>query len=85
METFKIKVRAFMGIHVRNAILLSQKCAQYQSDIEIGKGEGRANGKKVMEIMILRVGSGDTMVFFVKGGDEKKASFEIRRFCRKNF
>lgn len=85
METFDFKVRVPVGIHVRNAMLLSQKTAQYQSNIALCKGNRRANAKKLMDIMILRVRCGDEVRFIIEGPDQQKAAMEILEFCRKNF
>lgn len=85
MEAFNFKVRIPVGIHVRNAIILCQKTAQYQSDITIHMGSRVANAKKLMEVMILRVRCGDEIRICLDGVDEKKAFLEIRDFCEKNF
>lgn len=84
METFEFKVRVSVGIHVRNALLLSQNSAQYQSDIALCKGDHRVNAKKLMDIMVLRVRCGDEIRFVLEGPDEKKAVLKIKDFCEKN-
>jgi len=85
METFDFKVRVPIGIHVRNALMLSQKTAQYQSDIILCRENRSANAKRLMELMILRVRCGDEIHFTIEGPDEKKACQEIKEFCEKNF
>ena len=85
MEIFEFRVRVSVGIHVRNAMLLSQKSGQYQCDVYVYKGERRANAKRLMELMILRVRCGDNIRFLMEGSDEKKAAVEIREFCERNF
>lgn len=84
MEAFNFKVRVPVGIHVRNALLLSQKTAQYQSDIVLHKGNRVANAKKLMDIMILRVRCGDEIRFTIEGPDEKEMMLEVKEFCGKN-
>lgn len=85
METFNFKVRVPVGIHVRNALLLSQNTALYQSNITLCKDTREVNAKKLMEIMILRVKCGDEVSFIIEGPDEKEAALNIREFCEKNF
>lgn len=85
MEKFDFKVRVPVGIHVRNAMLLSQRAAKYQCDITIHKGDRRANAKKLMEIMILRVKCGEEVRFIMEGEDEKEALLGIMELCDKNF
>lgn len=84
MEAFNFKVRVPVGIHVRNALLLSQKTAHYQSNIALHKGNRVANAKKLMDIMILRVRCGDEILFIMEGPDEKEMLNEVREFCEKN-
>lgn len=85
MEIFDFKVRVPIGIHVRNAMLLSQRAARYQCDITIQRGNRAANAKKLMEIMILRVKCGDEIRFILEGADEKEALSGIAELCEKNF
>lgn len=85
MEKFDFKVRVPIGIHVRNAMLLSQRAARYQCDITILKGNRAADAKKLMEVMILRVKCGEEIRFIMDGDDEKEALLGIRELCEKNF
>lgn len=85
MLTFDFKVRVPVGIHVRNAMLLSQTAAGYQSDILVHKGERIANAKKLMDLMVLRVKCGEEIRFFIEGADEKDAFVGIMALCEKNF
>lgn len=84
MLTFDFKIRVPVGIHVRNALLLSQNASQYQSNVTLCKDGRRANAKKLMDIMVLRVRCNDGIRFIIDGPDEKEAVLRIREFCEKN-
>ena len=84
MLTFDYKVCVPVGIHVRNALLLSQKASQYKSNITLCKEGHKVNAKKLMDIMVLRVRCGDRIRFIIEGPDEKIADQKIREFCEKN-
>lgn len=85
MEVFDFKVRVPVGIHVRNAMLLCQRAVKYQCDITIQKGDHKANAKKLMEIMLLRVKCGDEIRFIMEGDHEKEAYLGIVELCEGNF
>lgn len=85
METFAFKVQVPVGIHVRNALLLSRFAVQYKSDITLCKELLKINAKNLMDIMILRIKCGDVVSFSIEGSDEIEAALKIREFCERNF
>lgn len=85
METFAFKVVVPVGIHVRNAMILSQKAAEFESTIKITLGKREADAKKLMEVMLLRAHCNDILSFIIEGPDEKAAFLQLKEFCEKNF
>lgn len=85
METFTFKVVVPVGIHVRNAMILSQKAAEFESTIKITLGKKEANAKKLMDVMLLRAHCNDVLSFTIEGSDEKNASIQLMELCEKNF
>lgn len=85
METFTFKVTVPVGIHVRNAMLLSQKAAKFKSTIKIILGEREADAKNLMEVMLLRAHCHDILSFMIEGTDEKDAFLQLKKYCEKNF
>ncbi len=85
METFTFKVVVPVGIHVRNAMILSQKAAEFKSTIKITLREREADAKKLMDVMLLRVHCNDVLTFAIEGTDEKDAFLQLKEFCEKNF
>lgn len=84
MESFEYKIQVPVGIHVRNALLLSQSVMQYQSSIILHMGARSADAKKLMDVMLLRIRCGDEIYFTIEGTDERDACLAVRDFCEKN-
>jgi len=85
METFNFKISVPGGLHARNAMILSKKSAEYQSEILILKENTTANAKKVMDIMLLRAARGDDIVVLIEGPDEIAAMEDLKQFFLSNF
>lgn len=85
MRIFDYKIRIPVGIHVRNAILLSQVASKFSCDISVCKGNQVADARKLMDIMILRVKCGDEIQFVIEGEEEEEAYQRIKELCEWNF
>ncbi len=84
MKILDYVVQTPVGIHARNALLLSQLTSQFQSDIHIRKGERTENAKKVMHVMSLGIDCNDVISFMITGDDEEMAYEMVKEFCEGN-
>ena len=84
MKTLEYKIRISVGIHARNALLLSNIASQFSSTICIKKGERVENSKKLMSVMTMRITCGDVVSFVIEGEDESEALAALQEFCDGN-
>lgn len=84
MKTFEYKITDPVGIHARPAGLLVKEAKQFDSRIEVAKGEKKAEAGKLMALMSLGIKQGDTVVVSVDGVDEDTAFNGIKAFFEKN-
>lgn len=76
MSTHKRKavVKHKFGIHARPAAKIVSLCNSFASDIEIIKtGEPPANGKNILDIMMLAAATGTELEIRAHGPDAEKA------------
>ena len=67
------------GLHARPAALFVQIANKYSSDITIGKGKQKVNGKSIMGIMTLAAGAGSKITIIADGDDADKAITELEK------
>lgn len=68
------------GMHIRPANDLVQITASFQSDIQFEREEETADGKSVMEIMLLGAEHGNEILVTVDGEDEQAAMDAVKDF-----
>jgi phosphotransferase system HPr (HPr) family protein len=71
MITKKFLITESQGLHARPAMVLSQKCQQFKSDIVICNGCEKADGCSIIELLLLNAKQGTEVVVSVNGTDEK--------------
>lgn len=81
VNTFEIKSKG--GLHARPAALFVQECNNFESEIEVQKGQHRINGKSIIGVMALAVETGESIEVFVEGPDEEEAMKAIEAFLGK--
>jgi phosphocarrier protein HPr len=69
----KVAVLFEEGMHIRPANDLVQITAQFQSHIQFERDDETADGKSVMEIIMLGAEQGDEIEVMVEGEDEQAA------------
>jgi phosphocarrier protein HPr len=70
MKTKKFIINESQGLHARPAMVLSQKCQQFNSEIIICNGCEKADACSIMELLLLNAKQGAEVVVSVNGGDE---------------
>jgi len=80
MITKKFVINESQGLHARPAMVLSQKCQQFASDVVICNGCEKADGCSIMELLLLNVKQGTEVVVSVNGTDENRAFDVLKEF-----
>ena len=84
MKQFTYTITDPVGIHARPAGLLAKAGKNYQSVINLQKGEKSANVTRLMAVMGLGVKCGDTVTVTAEGADEETAIGEMETFFKEN-
>lgn len=72
LET-ELRVVHRLGLHARPAVRFVQKANEFKCDITITKGEKKANGKSISQLMNLKVRQNDLVRIKVQGDGEEEA------------
>lgn len=78
-------IRNALGLHARPAALFVQTANRFRSDVTVGKGRQKVNGKSIMGIMTLAVQQGSTITIRVEGTDAENAMAELAKLIDNNF
>ncbi len=81
-----VTIRHKYGIHARPAAKIALLCNSFEAAIEIAKqGEPVANGKNILDIMMLAAGCGENLEIRANGADEAKALQELATVMESDF
>lgn len=84
MTSFEYTITDEVGIHARPAGMLVKLVREFQSEVILASGSKNADAKKLMAVMALGIGKGQTVTVSVNGPDEQEAAEKIRVFFRDN-
>lgn len=84
MKEFSYTITDPVGIHARPAGLLAKAGKNYQSAINLIKGDRSVNVTRLMAVMGLGVKCGDTVKVTAEGADEDAAIAEMETFFKEN-
>lgn len=84
MRSFTYVITDRAGIHARPAGIFVKEAKKFGSEISVGKGESKADGKNLMQIMSLGVKSGDEISVTVSGEDEADACAAVEAVLKAN-
>ncbi|HIR41315.1 MAG TPA: HPr family phosphocarrier protein [Candidatus Egerieicola pullicola] len=84
MKQFTYTITDPVGIHARPAGLLAKAGKNYQSVINLQKGEKSANVTRLMAVMGLGVKCGDAVTVTAEGADEDAAIAGMETFFKEN-
>lgn len=73
MQRKRVLIINRLGLHARAAARLVQSAMAFESDIKIEAGDKVANGKSIMELMMLAAARGATLELTIQGPDEEAA------------
>ncbi len=81
-----VTIKHKYGIHARPAAKIVSLCNTFLSDIEIVKeGEPPANGKNILDIMMLAAASGVRLELRADGSDENEAMTQLVKLMESDF
>lgn len=78
MKTIPYVVTNPMGVHARPCALLAQCCMDYKSIVTVTANGRTADGRNVLELLMLKAKKGDTLTVQVNGEDEEAAGEAVR-------
>ena len=73
------------GLHARAAAKLVKLANQYESDIQVRRGDLTANGRSIMGLMMLSAAIGNDIEVAVSGRDAEAALAAILDLIRRKF
>lgn len=85
-EKRTVVIKHKFGIHARPAAKIVALCNTFSSDIEILKeGEQPANGKNILDIMMLGAASGAALELTIRGDDAEVAADKLSALLESDF
>ena len=70
-HTADVQVQNKLGLHVRASAKWVEKANGYDCDIVVQYGDSSANGKSIMQMMVLAATRGSTLTITTTGSDAK--------------
>jgi phosphocarrier protein HPr len=74
-----------LGLHARAASKFVNLAKTFQSDVRLGRGETRADGKSIMSVMLLAAPVGSEITLTVAGADEDQAFAALQALVNDGF
>lgn len=74
-----------LGLHARAAAKLITVASHFSSEITLGGKGQQANGKSIMEVMMLAAGKGSEMTLTTDGEDEVEAMAALEALINDRF
>ena len=84
MKELKYVITDLEGIHARPAGLLVKKANEFQSKVMIGKGEKKADAKRIFWVIGFGVKKDDEIFVSAEGEDEEAAIAAMEQFLKEN-
>ncbi len=81
----KLTLKNKLGLHARAAAKLVQLSESFHSDIRIVKDDVEANGKSILNVLLLAAPVGTELEFRVDGTDENEALAAIEALIEARF
>jgi phosphocarrier protein len=74
-----------LGVHLRVAKRFVQVASLFQSDISVSLNGKMANGKSILDLMMLAAGQGERLHIVAKGCDSRTAVAALRSLVESSF
>lgn len=82
MITKELTIQNKSGLHARPASLWVQTASRFKSKIRIKRGDSIVDGKSILGILSLGLGSGSVIDLLVEGDDETEAAQALEALMR---
>lgn len=80
MREIQVKILNKTGLHARPASQLVELAKQFQSTVQIIKGDVTANAKSIIKVLTCNVTQGDEVLLRADGPDEDQAIEALAAF-----
>jgi phosphocarrier protein HPr len=77
MKTATISIGSKFGLHLRVASEVAQKATEYVSDIKVINNGRTADGRSIIELVLLNAGPGSELTISAAGSDENEAIHDL--------
>lgn len=81
----EIEIINKLGLHARAAAKLVSLTAQYQSSIQLGRGDRYIDAKSIMALLMLGAGKGSVLRLRVEGNDAEAAHAAVLSLINNRF
>lgn len=85
MKTARVVITNKRGLHARAAAKLVQLSHQFDSSIRLKKDQEEADGRSIMDLLMLSGAKDSVLTLSVEGLDEDMALKEIQRLIGEKF
>ena len=85
MKSIVITVKNETGLHSRPADLFVRTSKLYESEIEVYKGENKANAKAILKLILLNVCENDQIIIKADGPDADEALNDLKVLIESDF
>jgi len=81
----RITLRNELGLHARAAAKIVKISDKYQSQILVKRDGMEADGRSILDILILACPKGSSLTIEAEGGDAREAIDELRQLIENKF
>jgi len=85
MASIAITIINKLGLHARAAAKFVTLAAQFQSEIQLKRGNRTVNGKSIMGVMLLAASKGTELLLIAEGEDEETAITALNELVSNKF
>lgn len=85
MISKKLMIENKLGLHARAAAKVVSLASNFESDINLIKGNKHADAKSIMKILMLSASKGSSVIIEVDGVDQNDAMQSIEQLFKNKF
>ena len=81
MVEFEYILTGDEGLHARPAGKFCKKAQGFPENINVAKGDKKADAKRLFSVINLQINKGDKIVISVEGSNEAEVAEELKKYC----
>lgn len=85
MTEKSIKIENRLGLHARAAARFVEKANQFESTVQLVKGNAKVDGKSILGLLTLAAAKGTSLQLLTDGPDEDEASSALIELIKSRF